>query len=204
MNNILYIIPARGGSKRLPRKNLLPWGDTTLANNKARQALAACGVHDRVVVSTDSEEIMLSIDADAMVIPRPVELATDEATTSDVVEHAIKWAEAKFLGRFKYVVVLQCTSPLVDTDAIKMCADALWSLEQGNVCACYPDTLRPCGGFYGIKVEDFMQHKRLVGPLCVDILLKKSVCIDIDTKMDYDRALRRRLEENGRCTCGTH
>ena len=86
------IIPARGGSKRIPGKNLKRFNGApiiTYAIATARQS----GLFDRVLVSTDCEDIArVARDAGAEVpFVRPAEIAGDHATTLDVLEHAIQW-----------------------------------------------------------------------------------------------------------------
>jgi pseudaminic acid cytidylyltransferase len=86
----LAIIPARGGSKRIPRKNILPFcGKPMIAY--AIEAAQASGVFDRIVVSTDDEEIAATARAYGAETPftRPPELADDYTPTVPVIAHAI-------------------------------------------------------------------------------------------------------------------
>ncbi|WP_345866582.1 acylneuraminate cytidylyltransferase family protein [Shewanella algae] len=108
----IAIIPARGGSKRLPNKNILPLGGKPLivwTIEAARQSKA----FDLVLVSTDSETIAkVSLSAGATVpFLRPAELASDTATTNDVVSHMVAWVESQY-GVVQRVALLQPTSPL--------------------------------------------------------------------------------------------
>lgn len=108
----IAIIPARGGSKRLPNKNILPLGGKPLivwTIEAARQSKA----FDLVLVSTDSEAIAkVSLSAGATVpFLRPAELASDTATTNDVVSHMVAWVESQY-GVVQRVALLQPTSPL--------------------------------------------------------------------------------------------
>lgn len=108
---LLAVIPARGGSKRLPRKNLLPLGGRPLIGWTIAAAQAS-GVFDAILVSTDDAEIAaVARDAGALV-PwlRPAELATDTATSAAVLQHALAWYEAG-RGDAEAVVLLQPTSP---------------------------------------------------------------------------------------------
>ena len=109
---VLAVIPARGGSKRLPRKNILPLGGKPMIAWTIEAGLGS-RVIDKVVVSTDSENIrgitlQWGIDD---VIRRPESLATDNARSFDVIVHAVE-ATNKMDDEFGYVVVLQPTSPL--------------------------------------------------------------------------------------------
>ncbi|MDO4718419.1 MAG: acylneuraminate cytidylyltransferase family protein [Propionibacteriaceae bacterium] len=108
--NIVAIIPARGGSKGIPRKNLKPIAGRPLIEWTIGQALAVPGL--RVIVSTEDAEIAAtSAAAGAEVIHRPAELAQDTTATEPVVEHAI--AELSARGeRPDAVMLLQATSPV--------------------------------------------------------------------------------------------
>jgi CMP-N,N'-diacetyllegionaminic acid synthase len=118
----IALIPARGGSKRIPRKNLIDFCGHPLVSWSIRQALESSV--DRVYVSTDDEEIAdVSRDYGAVVIERPSELATDSSTLEEVISHAM----LSFLtSEITDIVVLQPTSPLrlaADIDnCIKRCS----------------------------------------------------------------------------------
>lgn len=86
----LAVIPARGGSKRIPRKNIRPFAGKPMIVHAIESALAS-GVFDRVIVSTDDEEISaISLGAGAQVpFTRPAELADDITPTVPVIAHAI-------------------------------------------------------------------------------------------------------------------
>ena len=109
---ILAIIPARGGSKRLPRKNLLPLHGKPLiawtieAANKSKYI-------DRTIVSTDDREIAEGGMRYGAGVPfiRPKEFSTDTATSIDVITHAIDYLKNE--GKvYDYIILLQPTSPL--------------------------------------------------------------------------------------------
>ena len=89
----IAIIPARGGSKRIPRKNIREFcGKPMIAWPIA--AAAKSGLFDHIIVTTDDEEIAeVAREAGAQVpFTRPVELSDDHAGTTDVVVHALEWA----------------------------------------------------------------------------------------------------------------
>lgn len=84
MNHAIAIIPARGGSKRLPRKNILPLAGQPMLQYPVRAALAS-GVFDEVIVTTDDPEIAdIARQAGASIWDRPPELATDQAKVDEV------------------------------------------------------------------------------------------------------------------------
>lgn len=113
---VLAVIPARGGSKGLPGKNILPVGGQPLIAYSINAA-KVCAAVDRVIVSSDDEAIIAVAQACGCDVPfrRPDELATDTAASIDVVLHALDQVPG-----YEYVVLLQPTSPLrtaADIDA---------------------------------------------------------------------------------------
>ena len=103
----LVIIPARGGSKRLPRKNLLDLCGKPLIAYSIEAALKSKYI-SKVIVSSDDEEILnIAKEYKADFIKRPDELASDTATTFDALKHTLENVE-----KYDYVVLLQPTSPL--------------------------------------------------------------------------------------------
>jgi len=105
---VLGLIPARGGSKGLPGKNILPVKGRPLISWSIHAGLEARSI-DRLVLSSDDPAIMEVAAANGCDVPftRPMELATDTAAAIDVVMHALDT-----LPGFDYVVLLQPTSPL--------------------------------------------------------------------------------------------
>lgn len=105
---VLALITARGGSKGLPRKNVLLAGGKPLIAWTVEAAISAECV-DRVVVSSDDDEIIAAAKAAGCDVPfcRPAYLASDMASSIDVVLHALDQ-----LPEYDYVILLQPTSPL--------------------------------------------------------------------------------------------
>ena len=89
----LAVIPARGGSKRIPRKNIRPFLGTPIMGHSIQAALG-CGLFDEVIVSTDDAEIAAYGRSAGATTPfvRPAALSDDFATTTDVMNHAVQWA----------------------------------------------------------------------------------------------------------------
>lgn len=110
---VLAVIPARGGSKRLPRKNCMLLHEKPLIVYSIEAARRSSYI-DEVVVSTDDEEIANIASQAGASVPflRPAELSTDEASSVDVVVHALKYYQEQERKFFDYVVLLQPTSPL--------------------------------------------------------------------------------------------
>jgi CMP-N,N'-diacetyllegionaminic acid synthase len=109
---IVVVILARGGSKRLPKKNVRKLGDKPLIAWTIDAAKESKYV-DRIIVSTDSSEIAeIAGEYGADVLDRPENLATDEATSESGVLHALEWITKNENKTFDYVALLQPTSPL--------------------------------------------------------------------------------------------
>lgn len=116
--DVLAIIPARGGSKGIPRKNVLPLAGKPLIAHTIAAALRARRV-TRVVVSTDDEEIaQVARDHGAEVVMRPPELAGDMARSEDALLHVLDVLETGEGYRPAVIAFLQCTSPLTAPDDI--------------------------------------------------------------------------------------
>ena len=91
MNDILVVIPARGGSKGLPGKNIKNLGDKPLICYSIDVARAIT-FDDNICISTDDPKIIDVVEQYGLKVPfvRPAELASDTATTNDVLLHAVK------------------------------------------------------------------------------------------------------------------
>lgn len=116
----IAIIPARGGSKRLPGKNIKSLAGKPMIAWTIEAALDS-GVFDHVFVSTDSQDIANVATSFGAEVPylRPCHLATDEATTNDVVTHLVEWFEKKHKQKAAIIAILQPTSPLRNAQHIK-------------------------------------------------------------------------------------
>lgn len=125
----LGIIPARGGSKGVPRKNIRPLGGKPLIQYTAESALASQRL-DRVILSTDDEEIAAVGRRCGLEVPfmRPAELARDDTPTLPVVQHAVRWIEDQG-DRYDVICLLQPTNPMRRTEDIDGC---LAMLEHGD------------------------------------------------------------------------
>lgn len=130
---MLGVIPARGGSKGVPRKNLRCVGGVSLLRRAVRSA-ADSGAVDRVVVSTDDAEIRaeaLAAGAEAPFL-RPAALAADESPTVDVVAHAVDAWEAVSGERVDTIVLLEPTSPFRRATHVR---DAVARFREGGCAA---------------------------------------------------------------------
>jgi CMP-N-acetylneuraminic acid synthetase len=147
---LLAVIPARGGSKRLPRKNVLPLGGRPLIGWTIAAALDS-GVLGDVMVSTDDDEIAQAARSAGAEVPwlRPAELATDTATSAAVLAHALQWHES--LGRrCDGVVLLQPTSPFRTAQSIRGAVQAYLAMpaaERTAVVSVCPAPAHPAWCF---------------------------------------------------------
>src|SRR3989304_87172 len=141
---IVGIIPARGGSKGLPRKNVLPLRGKPLIAWTIEQAQASTCL-DKVIVTTDNEEIASVARTHGAEVPfmRPRELASDNAKTIDVIYHALDWFEENF-ETFDIVVLLQPTSPLRRSTDINNVVEMLFSQKAGAIISVCETEHHPC------------------------------------------------------------
>ena len=211
---VLAVIPARGGSKGLVRKNLRSLGGIPLVAHSIQAALQARTV-SRVVVSTEDPEIAaVATSFGATVINRPASLATDTVQNNDVVRHAIETMGAPF----SHVVLLQPTSPLKTSADIDDCLKALVEgkarsvmtvtdveyhpgkalfLDASNEVSPFttaadmearrqdlPLVYRQNGAVYGLAVADFLRENKFILPPCHATVMPQERSIDIDNEFD--------------------
>ncbi|WP_417596835.1 pseudaminic acid cytidylyltransferase [Oceanospirillum sp.] len=116
----LAIIPARGGSKRIPRKNIKVFGNKPMIAWSIEAALKS-DCFDRVIVSTDDQEIADTAQKYGAEVPfmRPAELADDYAGTIPVIRHAIEQLQTKEQTKISYACCIYATAPFVSTHDIR-------------------------------------------------------------------------------------
>ena len=134
---ILAIIPARGGSKGLPRKNIKLLSGKPLIAWTIEQAKKSSYL-DKIVVSTDDKEIADISKKYGAEVPfsRPKELATDDAKSIDAIFHALEWLRQN-REVYDIVVMLQPTSPLREAEDIDKAIELLMSKDaEGVVSVC--------------------------------------------------------------------
>ncbi|MYX44708.1 NTP transferase domain-containing protein [Streptomyces sp. SID89] len=149
MPRVLAVIPARGGSKGVPAKNLAPVGGVPLVARAVRECRAARLVTD-VVVSTDDTAIAAAArGAGAEVVSRPTAIAGDTATSEAAVLHALDAHEALHGARVDVVLLVQCTSPFLAREDVDGVARAI--VEDGADTAV---TVAPFHGFVWRDAED--------------------------------------------------
>ena len=127
------IIPARGGSKGIPRKNLIDFCGKPLLAWSIIQVKLSQTVKE-VYVSSDSDEILaVSEQYGAIGVRRPDELATDTATSESALLHALDEIERERKGNVDLVVFLQCTSPLREPRDIDGAVQALLAQDADSL-----------------------------------------------------------------------
>ena len=152
----LWLIPARGGSKGIPGKNIKNFCGVPLVAYSVQQAMDCSSPDDVVFVSTDSNEISNVVTALGVDVPflRPAELASDTAGTYEVIMHSLEEFEKRGLT-FRKVVLLQPTSPL-RTDPDIRNALSLWSPEIDMVVSVCPAKANPYFNAFEADDEGFL------------------------------------------------
>ncbi|SEP17344.1 pseudaminic acid cytidylyltransferase [Pseudomonas sp. ok266] len=217
MSNVA-IIPARGGSKRIPRKNLLPFDGVPMIVRSIRTAVDS-GLFDLVVVSTDDAEIAEVARAHGAQVPfmRPAALADDFTGTAAVIVHALEQ-----LPSFDFACCIYATAPLLQVrylreglELLERYADksfafsvcdfgfpvqrALTLDEQGALRALYPEfrnsrsqdlpkAFQDAGQFYWGRREAWLRGEVLYSPASLPVILPRHLVQDIDTAEDWKRA----------------
>jgi len=147
----IAVIPARGGSKRIPRKNIKDFCGKPMIVWSI-EAAKASGLFDHIIVSTDDSEIAELAKEYGAEVPfiRPTELSDDYIGTGDVVKHAVEWI-IKNLGKPEYVCTVYATAPFIKpTDIIK----GLKLLQENDCQIVFTVTSFPFPIQRAIKITD--------------------------------------------------
>ena len=202
----LAIVPARAGSKRLPGKNLRALGGKPMIAWTLEAALASKAI-DAVCVSSDDEDVLALAQSMGVrhIVRRPAELATDTATSADVVLHALDAC-----GAHSSLCLLQPTSPLrtvedidgalalhhrVRRPVVSVCETAhplAWCVGLGDDDALQPiDAPLPApafelnGALYVIDIDAFRKDPRFTPPGTRAWRMPRERSIDVDTLLDF-------------------
>ena len=216
--SIIAIITARGGSKRIPKKNIKEFCGKPIIVYSIEAALSS-GVFDEVMVSTDSEEIKKIAEQHGAAVPflRTEATSNDFSTTADVLEEVIQTYK-KNGKTFDAFACIYPTAPFVTgeklADAAELLHDAdgvisvvkfsfppqrAFVIKNGNVKFQYPEfervrsqDLEPiyhdCGQFYFCKVDSFLKYHSLILPVTLPYILPEEEVQDIDTISDWEIA----------------
>lgn len=166
---IVAVIPARGGSKRIPRKNILPFAGRPLLAWSIAAARTAPSIHSAWVSTDDDEIASVAEEYGARVIRRPAALAGDDSSTQDVIIHALKSIRAAGITPTA-VVTLQPTNPLRPIAMIEDAAARFASARCDSLISVSVRTLkigRVVAGFFE-PTYDFGQQSRLTEPIAFE------------------------------------
>ena len=163
---ILGIVPARGGSKGLPDKNIRLMVGRPLIGWCA-ETLATCDLIEEKICSTDSNEIAKAASFYGLDVPfvRPVSLAEDNSTVYSVVKHALNFFDNKN-KKFTHVLLLQATSPTVNKDDIRRAVNIVREHDPDTVISVYklenehPSLMYYANGPLAAAVDNNSQHLR--------------------------------------------
>lgn len=209
---IAAFIPARGGSKGIPRKNIKLMNGKPLIWYAINNALSVDAITD-VIVSTDDEEIAdVSRMCGARVIMRPDELGQDAVTLDPVIHHAVGVLEEDGNGSVDIVITMQPTSPVLTAATLKAALDDFiehnretvisavnkphlaWTLDaEGNTVPLYekrlnrqqlPPRYAETGAFV-ITRREFVKSDSRLGPHPSVYEIPERESVDIDTKEDW-------------------
>ena len=213
--SFLAIIPARGGSKGLKRKNVLPLADKPLISWTIEASLNSKYITDTYVSSEDSEILDIAKQYKAKIVKRPYFLALDDSSSESVVFHTI----SSIKSNHDYIVLLQPTSPLRDNYDIDSAIETLLEKNADALISVYevdnkllksfvedensflkgvsnnkypfmprqklPKTYMSNGAIYIIKRELFIKNNSFFANKTIKFLMNKTKSIDIDTLEDF-------------------
>jgi CMP-N,N'-diacetyllegionaminic acid synthase len=213
---VLAVVPARGGSKGVPAKNIRPLAGEPLLVHTLRAAGAA-RLLDLVVVSTEDAEIAaVARAAGAEVVDRPSELATDTARTEPVLLHAVDAVVAAGRPEPEWVVTLEPTAPLRTAATIDRCVELALREQPGAVLTVTEtrdvhgrregDRFRPLipgqprrrqerrplyresGTVYVTRTSLLRRTGHVLGEPLLSVVVTEEEGIDINTLLDFDIA----------------
>lgn len=212
----LAIIPARGGSKSIPKKNVKPFLGKPLIFYTI-EAAQKSGVFERIIVSTDDGEIArISREYGAEVIDRPAELAADTSPTEDALIHVLDVLKKKEGYEPTVVMTLEPTSPLRSVETIKGVidlykttdADSVMTVEKEHECHMYlkegkvkflienpprrrqdrEPIFKENGGTYLTETDVLREKRKVLGNNLYGYVLPKEETADINDIFDFQLA----------------
>ncbi len=148
---VIALIPARGGSKRIPNKNIKLFAGQPIISFSIRAAQET-GLFDKIIVSSDSQEIARISKEYGAEIPftRPTELADDFTGTDEVVLHAISWFQNQNIA-IKYICCIYATAPFIQSEYIKKGFELL---RGKQATSCFSVTTFPFSIFRALKINE--------------------------------------------------
>jgi len=216
----LAVIPARGGSKRIPRKNVRLFLGQPIIKYSI-DAARDSGMFEEVMVSSDDREILALASRLGASVPfvRSAQTSGDLATTAEVVLEVLD-GYRKAGEEFDYVCCIYPTAPLVTSERLlstgKLLAESgadcalpvtrfsfpIWrafKIDEGRLQFYWPENalrrsqdlasaFHDCGQFYFLRTSAFLEHRRLVMPHTIPVMVPESEAQDIDTDEDWKLA----------------
>jgi CMP-N,N'-diacetyllegionaminic acid synthase len=179
---VLGVIPARGGSKRLPNKNIRPLHGSPLIAYTIRAAQDS-ELLTSWVVSTDSEEIRdVALSYGGYVVRRPEELATDLTSSDEVALHALEWMGPGY----DIVVLLHPTNPIRNPRHIDRAIEILSASDAPSLASVEyaKRSYRHNASIYAVKTP----FTKLYNDQTIPFLMDKRHSLDIDDEMDWQIA----------------
>lgn len=212
----ICIIPARGGSKRIKRKNIKPFNGVPIIT-RTIQTLTDFKLFNYIFVSTEDEEIAdVAKEAGALIVDRPSKLADDFTTTRQVMAHAIKAIDAT---DFSHVYCVYPTSVFVTKENLKQSLRPIMNdrfvmtvteyrhppqrglhvLENGSVMPQYPELVEhrtqdltpvyhDAAQFYAAKASKWLSGDPIISQQTHGIIIPRNQAIDIDNPEDWELA----------------
>lgn len=218
--NIVSLIPLRGGSKSIPKKNIKLIAEKPLCAWALFAAAGAAQI-DSVYVSTDSEEIAETVQGLGLgiqVIMRPAEYATDEASTESVMLHFMRHVD------FDVMVTIQATSPLLTSHDLDQALVHFHEQQLDSMLSAvrtkrffwrddatpinynpshrprrqdFQGTLMENGAFYITKHDILHRHQCRLGGKIGIYEMDESTAVEIDEPADWERVERLLLQRQG-------
>ena len=214
----IAIITARGGSKRIPRKNIKDFCGKPIIYYSIKAALES-NVFDEVMVSTDDEEIAKISECYGAKVPfmRSEKASDDYASTVDVIEEVLD-AYEKMGVTFEHACCIYPTAPFVTGDKIRQGMDKLVDADASMPVVAYSfpplrsvvvenDSIKPkwpdymsyrsqdldalyhdCGQFYCFRVSSFRKYRNVIMGITRPIIMDELEVQDIDNEMDWEIA----------------
>ena len=211
---IVGVIPARGGSKGLPKKNIKSMNGKPLIYYTIESAIAS-KVIDKLIVSTDSDEIanLCSEFLEVIVYKRPDELATDTASTEDALIHACEELARLENISADYVLTLEPTSPFRTVEtiqdtvqllltpgidsvvAVTEVSSVLGRIDKQKFSHIFPNQPRrrqereplyqESSTIYGTAIQTLLDKKLVIGDYPAPIIVQKKEALDINDEFDF-------------------
>lgn len=215
-SKIIAVIPARGGSKSVPKKNIKVCVGQPLIYYTIKSAQQA-GVFDKIIVSTDDQEIAdISKQFGAEVIMRPAEFAQDTSPTEDALIHCLDYLKEKENYQPTVVMTLEPTAPMRSVASIKGIvelykttdADSIMSLESEHECHANlidgkvdfliknqprrrqdrKPIYKENGGTYLTEVSVLREKRKVLGDSLYGYAMPREECVDINDLLDFQIA----------------